>query len=250
MTLKSKYWEERLILNQHRVGSKRMEKEILKLYKGATKEIKAGIADLWLKLLQNGELSQASLYQYGRYINIQQQINEILTKLGQQEISVMNAQLQDLYDKTFLESARYLGGDSLSLVNTRNAIEVVNANFKGATFSDRIWKRRDLLTDQLMISITNSAVVGKDWKTVSRDLSRHMEVGLSDSNRLVRTETMRVLNDSCTHAAADRGYKTYHLLVESDACDECKELENETFEIHERVLPVHPHCKCCVVIDV
>ena len=135
MTLRTNYWEERLIGNQYRKGTKRMDSQILKLYKSATKEIQALVNDIWLKMLENGTVSQNQLYQYGRYINLQEQINKTLTTLGQEEINVINAQLQQLYDATFTESARYFGGDVLSgsfnLINQQTAYEVVNANFKG-----------------------------------------------------------------------------------------------------------------------
>lgn len=233
-----------------------MDKEILKIYKSATKELQAAVNDLWLKMLQSGGISQGQLYQYGRYIALQEQINKILTSLGQQEISIINAQLQNLYETTFMESARYLGGEvlsgSFSLMNKQSAIEVVNANFKGATFSERIWTRRDLLNDQITQLITNSAVLGKDWKRVSRDLAGRLEVGLSDSRRLVRTETIRVLNTACTNQAIERGYKTYHVLLEGDACPECNnKYDNKTFNLGEgSPPPLHPHCRCCVLIDI
>ena len=246
----SKYWEERLLENQYKVGTKKMDKEILKVYQSATKEIRALVADLWLKMLQDGTLTQNGLYQYGRYLKLQEQINQILVNLGQQEINVINAQLTDLYTNTFAGATQALGDDSFSLVNEQVAKEVVNANFKGAVYSDRIWQRQDELKNQLMRVITNSTVVGKDWKTVSKDLAQRLEVGLSDSRRLVRTETMRVLNDACVNSARERGYDTYHVLLESDACDECKSLEDKSFSTTEKVLPVHPHCRCCAVIDI
>lgn len=255
ITLRTNYWEERLIGNQYRKGTKKMDTQILKVYKSATKELQALVNDTWLKMLQNGSISQSQLYQYGRYIKLQEQINIILTSLGQQEISIINAQLQDLYETTYMESVRVLGGDVLStdfaLLNKQTAIEVVNANFKGAAFSERIWTRRDLLNEQLTRVITNSAVLGQDYKKVSRDLARRLEVGLSDSRALVRTETMRVLNSSCTNSALERGYKTYHVLMENNACDECVgKYTNKTFTLGvDQSPPKHTHCKCCVIID-
>lgn len=256
MVLRTNYWEERLIENQFKLGTKKMDKEILKIYKLASKELQALVNDLWLKMLQNGSISQWQLYQYGRYIVMQEQINKILTSLGQQEISIINTQLQALYETTFTESARYLGGEvlsgSFSLLNPQTAYEVANANFKGATFSDRIWKRQDLLKEQLTRVITNSAILGKDWKSVSRDLASRLEVGLSDSKRLVRTETIRVLNSAALNKAIERGYSTYHVLMETDACDECKaEYEGKNFKLGDgNAPPLHPHCRCCVIIDI
>ena len=125
MTLRANYWEERLIGNQYRKGTKKMDKEILKVYKSATKELQALVNDLWLKMLQNGAISQWQLYQYGRYIELQNQVNRILTALGQREISIINTHLQSLYETTFTESARYLGGEvlsgSFSLLNPQTA---------------------------------------------------------------------------------------------------------------------------------
>lgn len=248
------YWSARLIENQYKTGTKRMFSQLIKVYQLASKELQACINDLWLKMLEDGSLTQGGIYRYDRYLKLQQQVNKILTNLGQEEINIINLQLQSLYEATFIESARYLGDESLdsfSLLNTKTAKEVVNANFKGATYSNRIWHRQELLKEQLTRVITNSAVLGIDHKRVARDLAARLDVSLEDSRQLVRTETIRVLNSACTNSAIERGYKTYHNLIENDACDECKnEYENKTFNLGEgNPPPLHPNCRCCVIID-
>ena len=252
--MSSEYWTARLIQNQYKKGTKRMDSQLIKVYQLASKELKACVNDLWLKMLQDGTLTQNGIYQYGRYIELQQQINKILKSLGQEEINIMNSQLQALYDATFTESARYLGGDVLggfTLLNPKTAEEVVNSNFKGAIFSDRIWKRQDELKNQLIRVITNSAVLGQDHKRVARDLSKRLGVSLSDSRRLVRTETIRVLNSACINKAIERGYEYYRVLLEVDACDEClSEYEGKLFSLKGgNPPPLHPHCRCCIIVE-
>ena len=86
------YWTERLTKNQYKKHTKRMDKQVLKVYKEVEKELQATINDLWLKSLENGgELTAANMFAYGRYKRLQDDINKTLTKLGHEEINILNA---------------------------------------------------------------------------------------------------------------------------------------------------------------
>lgn len=235
-----------------------MEKEVLKLYKAATKEIQAGVNDIWLKMLSDGEINISSLYNYNRYKAIQDTINKELNKLGKEEIDIINSHLEEAYIKTFGESIVEMGGEPIDTswgqFNKESVNSIVNANFKGATWSDRIWENQDILRGQLQQKVIDSAILGKDVRKVAKDLSKRMEVSLSDSNRIIRTETMRVLNDGCKNAAIQRGYEKYEFLAAIDdrTSQECKQLNGKIFELASGVVgvnmpPIHPNCRSTIL---
>lgn len=242
------YWVNRLLENQYERGSKAMDMELVKIYGIASKNIENIVAKLWLELMEDGIVSGNRLYQYGRFFKLQEQINAILNALGEKEVSLLQGELEGLYNILYEEVSEMLPvvTTDLILINPETAKEVVNANFKGGKFSERIWLRQDELKSQLLSVITDSAVLGKDYIKVSKLLAERMNVGLSASKRLVRTETMRVLNSAACNSAKDRGYKEYTILVEGNACDECIETyKGKTFTLGiDAPPPAHPNCRC------
>lgn len=245
------YWTERLTKNQFKKHTKRMEKELLKAYKETCKELQASINDIWLKALENGgEMSAASIYEYGRYRGLQAEINKSLTSIGEKEIDVLNSHLEAMYEDTYKKAEGKLTGVSFSMFNPNTLNEVINANFKGATFSARIWLRQDKLKAQLNNLIIQSAVLGKDHRKVAKEVEKRFSVSYSDAKRLVRTETMRVLNSACINSAKDRGYKRVMWLTAEDemVCKECGPLNRQVMEIDRvEAIPLHPNCKCTVL---
>lgn len=246
----SDYWIKRLKDNQFKPGTKKMDKEIAKVYKSAGSEIESIIKDLWLQLLQEGSLTSSGLYQYGRYNKLLEQINNQLKLLGNKEIEVMNAQLEDIYINTFKESClKFDGILNNSMLRLDVVKEIVNSNFRGATFSQRIWTRQDKLKEQLLRVITNSAVLGKDYLKVSKDLSERLNVSLTYSKQLVRTETMRVFDDAYLNSAKSKGYTHYDILLGPNPCRKCIDVQSlGHYHIDNRVLPNHSNCECCPVI--
>lgn len=244
------YWTERLTKNQYKKHTKRMDKQVLKVYKEVEKELQATINDLWLKSLENGgELTPANMFAYGRYKRLQDDINKTLTKLGHEEINILNDHLEAMYEATY-KKAEKLIGVNFSMFNPQTVNEIVNANFKGAIYSERIWLRQDKLKAQLTNLIIQSAALGKDHKKVAKEVQKRFEVSYSDSKRLIRTETMRVLNAACINSAKDRGYTKVMWLTGEDerTCTQCAPLDRTIFDIDKvGAIPLHPNCRCTIL---
>lgn len=246
------YWTERLTDNQFKKNTKAMEKEILKVYKQATNSIINQMNSIWLAMLTDGEISISNLNNYNRLTLINETINRELNKMGVANIESINAHLQSAYIDTFNEAIVELGGTvdpSFAQFNKENINSIVNANFKGAEWSDRIWNNQDKLRQQIQNKVIESAILGRDVRKVSKELSRRMEVSLSDSKRIIRTETMRVLNDGCINAAINRGYTHVEWLAEKDErlCDVCSGMDGKIFPINEAPKINHPLCRCTVL---
>lgn len=229
-----------------------MEKEVLKVYKSATKEISGCVKDIWLQMLSDGEISISNLNNYDRYKKIQETINKELYRMGVTSTEIINAHLESAYIDTFGEAIAKLGGTldaNFAQFNKETISSIVNANFKGGSWSDRIWNNQDKLREQLQNKVIESVVIGRDVRKVSKELARRMEVSLSDSKRIIRTETMRVLNDGCINAAKDRGYTHVEWLAENDErlCDVCSGMDGKIFPINEAPSINHPNCRCTIL---
>lgn len=244
------YWQYRLSDNLYNKSTKDLEKQLLKLYKQANKTIKDEIADLYVKMLSDGGISANNLYLKGRYVDLQRVIDSQIQKLGKAEAKAMQISLTDCYKDIYIKTNEGLGlKTSWSISNDNFAKEVVNANFKGAVLSDRIWDNKSKLKQQLEKSIVDTVIAGKSKDKAVKVIMDRFGVAFSDSDRIVRTETMRVLNDGQKQSYKDNGYTRVEILAEDDerCCDDCLSLNGKIFNIDDSILPVHPSCRCTYI---
>lgn len=254
----NEYWEQRLNENQFKYHTKRMEREVYKIIKKASKEIQASVSDLWLQMLEDGgEVSSSNLYRYSRYKKLQDNLNKILFNMSKEQYEVINAHLEQAYIDMYGEVATNLGDasldmDSFTLINKQAIKEIVNNNFKDMTLSERIWITNEKLKQSIQDKVIESVVIGRDWKTTSKHISQRFNVSMSNAQRLIRTETGEILNRACLNSAKDRGYTKVKWLAENDSkiCSECSSLDGKVFDINACPTLIHPLCRCTQTIVV
>lgn len=244
------YWLDRME-NVQKLTNKQVTQKIKKLYQKANKRINKEINNIWMQMLEDGEISTANLYKGTRFSNLQNLLQKELYSLGVVNEQYLTSALLKVVEQGFTDMNKYINKPTdFTIMDAQTAKQIINQQYKGAVFSDRIWDNTTKLRGVIENKIIDSTLLGKDVRKVSKELNTLMGGGYSQSKRIVITETARVYNEGCRQKAQDNGYKTYHLLLEPDACEECKSLENEHFNINESVIPVHPNCKCTMIIDI
>lgn len=131
---------------------------------------------------------------------------------------------------------------------------VVNASFKNATFSERIWMHQDLLKNELSGLLQTGLIQGKSSTALARELSKKFGVKISDAERLMTTELRRVQTEAAKQSYERNGNDMYTFLalnpeVNSVICDECRKLDGQHFKVSEMMPgknapPMHPRCHC------
>lgn len=245
------YWQERMD-NALSLSEKEVLKPLKKIYKSAYNNIKDELINIWLDMVNDGEISQSFLYQNNRMSNLQTLIARELNKLGNINVEYMQTSFFNTFQQGFEDMSTFLGlTNAFSFLDKQVANEIIKQNYKGANFSERIWNDINKLRIQIEDIVTKSALQGKDVRKVAKELQGRMNVSYSDSKRITVTETARIFNESCRQKALNSGYTSYSVLVEPDACKDCvSEFTGKHFNINESVLPRHPHCKCCMIIDI
>ena len=244
------YWQDRMETVQ-KLTNKQVTQRLKKLYQQANKRINKEIINIWMQMLEDGEISTANLYKGMRFSNLQNLLQKELYSLGMENEKYLTSVLLKVAEQGFTDMNKYIGKPTyFSIMDNQTAKQIISQGYKGAVFSDRIWNNTTKLKGIIENKIIETTILGKDVRKASKELNTLMGGGFSQSKRIVITETSRVYNESTRQKAQDNGYKTYHLLLEPDACEECVALENEHFDINESVIPVHPNCKCCIIIDI
>lgn len=104
----------------------------------------------------------------------------------------------------------------------------VNANFEGAEWSERIWKRQEQLRKVVKTEVTRALIRGENGLTIARRLKKHMDASRTEAERLAITEHARVQTLAQESIMKENGFKHFKLMPESRACDICKEIGKET----------------------
>ena len=246
----NQYWQVRLSDSIFKKNTKTLQKQLLKYHKQASKTIENEIANLYVKMLSDGEISSNTLYSFSRYRILQDKIQKELYNLGKKEIESTQLTLLDSYKEVFTKTNEKLGIiTDWTILNDNFAKEIVNANFKGADLSNRIWTNKSKLKQQLEKSIVDTVIVGKSKDIVVKNIIDRFGVSFSDADRLVRTETMRVLNDGQKESYINKGYTQVEWLVEDDdrLCEECSPLDGKIFDINTVPSLIHPRCRCTFI---
>lgn len=140
--------------------------------------------------------------------------------------------------------------------NAKAANAIVNASYKNATFSDRVWMYHDAMKSDLDKMLKTGLIQGKNPRVLARELEKYV---LGDAKggakfnaeRLMRTELARVQTEAQKQSFERNGFEEYTFLANSGCCDICKSKDGKHFKVKdmmpgENAAPLHPHCRCSV----
>lgn len=137
----------------------------------------------------------------------------------------------------------------LSLRNKARAI--VDSNFEGAVWSERIWGRQQKLRDLVVKTVSDLLILGKNPTTAIPKIRQFFDVSVFEAKRLAITEGARVAIAAQKNIMKANGFEYYIYLPETSACKICKPLDEKVFRIDDmqsgkNAPPMHPFCKCTI----
>lgn len=157
---------------------------------------------------------------------------------------------QTLTDRTLDEFKRQAGilGETIT-DNVEMVHSVVNASFHNATFSDRIWMHQDVLKNQLSSLLQTGLIQGRNPRQLAVELRKYFNVGIGNSERLMRTELARVQTASQKRSFEKNGFEEYEFIANGTACEKCAGLDGQHFKVEKMMPgtnapPMHPNCRC------
>lgn len=167
--------------------------------------------------------------------------------------------LQKYFDKkltkrTLDEFRRQAGilGKSI-MKNEKYAHAIVNASFKNATYSDRIWMYHGMLKAELEGLLASGLIKGENPRKLARHLTKRFGVSAYNAERLMVTELARVQTEAQKQSFIRNGFDEYVYVActKGDVCPICKGLDDKHFKVDdmmpgENAPPMHPNCHCSI----
>lgn len=196
-----------------------------------------------------------------RLYNMTMKVNrlELLkAKIGLELVDSFN-DLQKYFDQKLTErtldefkrQAGILGDTVMDTELAKRARALVNASFRNAKWSDRIWMYQDLLKNKLDDLLRTGLIQGRNSRELARDLRKAFDVSRHDAERLMRTEMCRVQTDAQKDSFERNGFEEYEYVCCGlpDACEICRALDGKIFKVKdmmpgENAPPMHPNDHC------
>lgn len=168
---------------------------------------------------------------------------------------MLNDYLETSYMQACRDQAGILG-ESLEPSLLKNVNTIVNASFRGATWSQRLWINQDTLKAELDILLGKVMVRGINPAQISNTLFPHINGKVKNASkvakRLAVTETARVQDVAQMESIKKAGYEYCHWIAEPTACSVCTNIGHQNNGYGEGVyklddvpmIPEHPNCRC------
>ncbi|MEB3429709.1 polymorphic toxin type 50 domain-containing protein [Citroniella saccharovorans] len=152
-----------------------------------------------------------------------------------------------------------LGDETLKKV-LKDQEAIINGDFKGTSFSNRIWVNGQELQNSLENGLHRSLILGENPRQWSGIMHEHLKRNMSDTGkenalfnafRLAVTETARVQVWAGLKLMKEGGYDKYIWIAEPGACHICAPFNNQVFDMKDASMgntlpPMHPFCRCSV----
>lgn len=192
-----------------------------------------------------------------RLYNATMRINrlELLKKNVELELLALYSKeeraMLDYFTKEALYEYERLSGILGMTVSSRSKHlkALINASFKNATWSTRLWDNQDALKKALNRELNRAMVQGLNSRETAKNIRDQFDVSVDNSERLMVTEQARIRTGVFEDSAKQLGIEEYEWIAEPSACDECAELDGEIFKLSELEIgstgvPKHPRCMC------
>ena len=149
--------------------------------------------------------------------------------------------------------AGILGEDVANIDTALRAKEIVNASFKNATYSQRIWSHQDRLRSMISVELQKGLIAGVGSRRMASNIKKQFNVSQKDAERLMATELRRVQTDVAMDAYKAEGITQYeYMAVNPKACPLCRSFNGKIYEVkgaevgnpEHPLPPMHPRCHC------
>lgn len=227
----------------------------LKQYIKAAKE--NGITKDWSKELENA----SAKFHITRLQSLEMQIRQHLEFLYGNYLDGMYEAMQDTYQDSFYNTAYELQAGTktafeINQIDTKTLEKVLVMPWAndGMNFSDRIWRDKTKLINNLQTSLVQSIVRGLPQDKIVKSFAERMNVSLHQAGRLIATESAYFATQGEKDSMTNLGIEKYEILATLDrrTSDICRHMDGKVFDMKDFKIgitapPLHVWCRSCTI---
>lgn len=163
--------------------------------------------------------------------------------IGKNQVNVLNDILKFTVNKTF-EFYNYNA-------NLKDVRKIIESNFKGKHFSERVWSNEKEVAKHLHKQI-NDFLNGKiNVNQIKKDIEKTFNTSAYNAKRLATTEVSRCQNESFRRFCEETNVKKIkrNATLDAKVCNDCAEYDSKIYSLDKAPsLPQHPNCRCFFTI--
>lgn len=187
--------------------------------------------------------------------SIDNKLSQLYARANDQFREVLGENYTDGYYRTIYDIQNRFGYSSMfATVNDRIVDNAVSYPWSGANFSDRLWKQKADLLNQLRETLTTGFIRGESVQDMARRIAKRLEASQSNALRLIRTESSHIHNVAELDAYRECGFEEYEFMasLSERTCEVCGRLDGKRFKLSDKQYgvnfpPLHPNCRCTTI---
>lgn len=190
-----------------------------------------------------------------RYEALQRQVNNLKRLIFEVEHEQTGAFYEKLaadvyYQSTFDIQQQAGFGYSFERISQETISEVVNQQWLGKNYSERIWNNTQKLAHELQKELAISLLTGRSYDETSEVINGRFNKGKINARRLVRTESAHIHAEmeAKSYEEADVEYYRFLATLDLRTSGICRAHDGKVYKLSERVTgfnypPLHPWCR-------
>lgn len=186
------------------------KKKLAANYKEALKEIKKKL----FAMMQEPDFQGKKIARAKWNLMLEAQLETILKKLGESNVSDMTDYLDTMYREAYLGCVYKIHQDGIGLVLQIDEDKVersLNRKTKDLKFSKRLYENADKLKKDVKEEMARGFSTGRDYISIARQISLRAGISLGRACTIARTEGHRVTEESrmdCMKESVKKGAET------------------------------------------
>ncbi|MGD6831427.1 minor capsid protein [Sutcliffiella halmapala] len=231
--------------------------DVLSEYRKSNGKLKQLVANLYMEYSIDGEISLTQTQLQKAIKEIGLQIEKELRKIGTLEIALLTSLLSTVFTQSYYRTTYTLEKNigikiSFNRLNKSIIDAFLKENWSGKHFSQRIWSNLDQLNISLANNLRKGIQNGYKLDKIAKLFDKEFGSKAYQSQRLVRTETARIIETSRQKVYQDNGVDKVQWLATLDqvTSEGCRELDGKIFSINDSSKPKcprHPNCRSTYV---
>lgn len=123
--------------------------------------------------------------------------------------------------------------------------KIIESNFKGKHFSERIWSNEKEVANHLHKQVDNFLKGKVNVNQIRKDIEKTFNTSAYNSKRLVETEVSRCEDDAFRRFCKETGVKKVkrNEVLDNRICGECKAIDGKIFDLDKAPGIIHPLCR-------
>ena len=158
--------------------------------------------------------------------------------IGKNQINALNVILKSTVNKTF----KFYNYNA----NLKDVKKIIESNFKGKHFSERVWENENEVAKYLHKQVNNFLNGKINVNQIKKDIEKTFNTSAYNAKRLVTTEVSRCQNEAFRKLCEETNVKKVkrNAILDSKTCDDCYPLNGRVYELKDMPQISHPMCRC------